>query len=84
MNEQANDNMNLLDFTIHQYLKNDVCSKKASILLRTHYLNGWSEEEKEVADLIFSILCSRTLIELIEAVDSGFTQTIPMDQAANS
>ena len=78
----SNDNMTLVDFAMHQYLQNDVCPKKASILLRTHYINGWDEKEREVADLIFSLLSSRTLLELIETVDSGFTKTAEMSEVS--
>ena len=51
------------------------------MLLKAHYLNGWSEQEKEVADMIFSLLCSQTLQELIDAVDSGFTKTKPYSES---
>ena len=77
---QANDNMTIMDLAIHQHLKNDICPKKTSILLRTYYLNQWSEQEKEAADLIFSLFCSRTLSELIETVDSGFMKTTPYEE----
>ena len=45
-------------------------------------MNGWDDKEREVADLIFSLLSSRTLLELIEAVDSGFTKTTKMSEAS--
>jgi len=78
--KQANDNMTIIDFALHQHLKDDICPKKASILLRTHYLNGWNEQEQEVADLVFSLFCSRTLMELIETVDSDFKKTTPHEE----
>ena len=77
---QANDNMTIMDLAIHQNLKNDICPKKASVLLRTYYLSGWDEKEKDVADLIFSLFCSRTLIELIETIDSDFKKTVPYQE----
>lgn len=70
--------MTLVDFVFNQFLKNDICPQSASILLRSHYLKGWSDKEKEVADLIFSLLCSRPLHELIETVDSGFVKVYPV------
>ncbi|GAB5522848.1 MAG: hypothetical protein Roseis2KO_07200 [Roseivirga sp.] len=68
-NQQVNDNMTLVDFVFHQYLKNDICSRSASALLKGHYQNGWTVRDKEIADLIFSLLCGRTLNEIIEVSD---------------
>lgn len=77
-NQEANDNMTLIDFVFHQYLKNDICSRSASTLLKGHYQNGWTDRDKEIADLIFSLLCSRTLHELIEVCESDFNKTYPI------